>query len=82
MKFILVNGRTPRPQSFCTVCCEPINERYLRDVTTRRNLLQLPVLRRAPCRYRPEQFTIGQWRHDHDLARQFTVANWSRAIAM
>jgi hypothetical protein len=35
MKFILVNGRTPRPQSFSTVCCEPINERYLRDVTTR-----------------------------------------------
>jgi hypothetical protein len=35
MKFILVNGRTPRPQSFCALCCEPIGESYLRDVGTR-----------------------------------------------
>src|SRR5882762_7362464 len=24
MKLVLVNGRTPRPQSFCAWCCEPI----------------------------------------------------------
>jgi len=24
MEFVLVNGRTPRPQSFCALCCEPI----------------------------------------------------------
>ncbi len=35
MKFILVNGRTPRPQSFCASCCEPIGESYLRELTTR-----------------------------------------------
>ena len=35
MKFILVNGRTPRPESFCTLCCEPIGETYLREVATR-----------------------------------------------
>jgi hypothetical protein len=35
MKFVLVNGRTPSPQSFCGLCCEPIGEGYLRDVTTR-----------------------------------------------
>jgi hypothetical protein len=35
MKFILVNGRTPRPQSFCALCCEPIGETYLRDIATR-----------------------------------------------
>jgi hypothetical protein len=35
MKFILVNGRTPRPQACCTWCCEPIGESYLREFTTR-----------------------------------------------
>jgi hypothetical protein len=35
MKFILVNGRTPRPQSSCALCCEPIEETYLREIATR-----------------------------------------------
>ena len=35
MKFVLVNGRTPRPHSFCSLCCEPIGESYLRELTTR-----------------------------------------------
>ena len=35
MKFLLVNGRTPRPRSFCAQCCEPIDESYLRDIATR-----------------------------------------------
>jgi hypothetical protein len=35
MKFILVNGRTPSPQSFCALCCEPIGETYLREIATR-----------------------------------------------
>jgi NAD(P)H dehydrogenase (quinone) len=34
MRFVLVNGRTPRPQSFCAWCCEPIGENYLRELTT------------------------------------------------
>jgi len=34
MWFVLVNGRTPRPQSFCAWCCEPIGENYLRELTT------------------------------------------------
>jgi len=34
MKFVLVNGRTPRPQSFCAWCCEPIGESYLRELAT------------------------------------------------
>jgi len=34
MKFVLVNGRSPRSQSRCSLCCEPIGEGYLRDVTT------------------------------------------------
>jgi hypothetical protein len=35
MKFVLVNGRTPRPHAFCVLCGEPIGESYLRDLTTR-----------------------------------------------
>jgi hypothetical protein len=35
MKFVLVNGRTPRSQSFCALCWEPIGESYLREVATR-----------------------------------------------
>ena len=35
MEFVLVNGRTPRPQSFCVLCCEPIGESYLREIGTR-----------------------------------------------
>ncbi len=34
--FILVNGRSPRPQSFCTFCCEPIQDSYVREIVTRR----------------------------------------------
>jgi hypothetical protein len=33
--FLLVNGRTPSPQSFCALCCEPIGESYLREFATR-----------------------------------------------
>jgi hypothetical protein len=35
MEFVLVNGRIPRPQSFCVLCCEPIGESYLREIGTR-----------------------------------------------
>jgi hypothetical protein len=35
MKFILVNDRKPRQRPFCTTCCEPIQENYLRDIVTR-----------------------------------------------
>ena len=32
-RFLLVNGRTPSPQSFCALCCEPIGD-CLRVVAT------------------------------------------------
>jgi hypothetical protein len=35
MRFILVNGRTPRPQSLCVLCCRPIGASYLREIETR-----------------------------------------------
>jgi hypothetical protein len=34
MRFILINGRTPRPQCFCVLCSEPIGASYLREVGT------------------------------------------------
>jgi len=35
MKFVLVNARRPRPESSCALCCEPIGESYLRELSTR-----------------------------------------------
>jgi hypothetical protein len=35
MKFVLVNGRSPKPQSFCALCCDSIGESYLREIATR-----------------------------------------------
>lgn len=35
MRFVLVNGRAPRPQSFCALCCQPIEKRYVREIATR-----------------------------------------------
>jgi hypothetical protein len=35
VKFVLVSGRTPRPQSSCALCCEPIGDSYLREIATR-----------------------------------------------
>jgi hypothetical protein len=34
MKFVVVNGRTPRQQTRCVLCCEPIEKSYLRELTT------------------------------------------------
>jgi len=35
MRFVLVNGRAPRPQSSCAFCCQPIGNGYLRELATR-----------------------------------------------
>ena len=29
---MMVNGRTPKPPSFCALCCESIGESYLREL--------------------------------------------------
>lgn len=34
MKFVLVNDRTLKPQTYCALCCEPIGESYLRELGT------------------------------------------------
>jgi hypothetical protein len=34
MRFILVNGRTPRPQPRCVMCDRPIAAGYLREIGT------------------------------------------------
>jgi hypothetical protein len=35
MKFVVVNGRSPRLQSTCTQCRKEIGDSYLRDIATR-----------------------------------------------
>lgn len=35
MKFVLVNDRTPRTDSYCALCCEKIGESYVREIGTR-----------------------------------------------
>jgi hypothetical protein len=35
MRFVLVNWRTPSPQSCCAMCDQPFAGSYLRDVETR-----------------------------------------------
>lgn len=34
MRFVLVNSRTPSPQSFCAFCCRTIAASYLREIET------------------------------------------------
>ena len=34
MQFVLVNGRLPGPQRFCTFCCEPMLDGYVREIAT------------------------------------------------
>jgi hypothetical protein len=34
VRFIMVNGRTPRPQCFCVMCDQPIGASYLREIGT------------------------------------------------
>jgi hypothetical protein len=35
MRFVLVNGRTPRQRSLCVMCDQPIGAGYLRELGTR-----------------------------------------------
>jgi hypothetical protein len=35
MRFVLVNWRTPSPQSCCVMCDQPFAGSYLRDIETR-----------------------------------------------
>jgi hypothetical protein len=34
MRFILVNGRKPRPQARCVMCDRPLEKSYLREIGT------------------------------------------------
>jgi hypothetical protein len=34
MRFILVDGRTPRPRSLCVMCDQPVGTNYLREFGT------------------------------------------------
>lgn len=34
MRFVLVNGRSPRPRPSCVMCDQPIEAGYLREIGT------------------------------------------------
>jgi hypothetical protein len=34
VRFIMVNGRTPRPRSSCVMCNQPVGASYLREIGT------------------------------------------------
>ncbi len=34
-KFVLVNDRVPRTDAYCALCCEPIEQGYVRETQTR-----------------------------------------------
>jgi hypothetical protein len=34
-RFVLVNDRTPRADAHCALCCEPIEQGYVREAQTR-----------------------------------------------
>jgi len=44
MNFVLVNGRTPRPQSLCAFCCELIGESYLGGAAALPASVQQPAM--------------------------------------
>jgi hypothetical protein len=35
MKFVLVNNRQPREDAYCALCCEKVEETYVREIQTR-----------------------------------------------
>jgi hypothetical protein len=34
VRFIMANGRTPRPRSLCVMCDQPVGANYLREIGT------------------------------------------------
>ena len=34
VRFVFVNGRTPRGKAHCALCCEKIGDRYVREIST------------------------------------------------
>jgi hypothetical protein len=67
MKFVLVNGRTPRMRSFCALCCKSIGESYLRDIAA-----QLTYCNHEcyvdHCKVPFLHSNIMRWHHDNSPA--------------
>ena len=65
MKFVVVNGRTPRQQTRCALCCEPIGKSYLRELTTQFSYCD-PLCYVAPRKIAAPSATpteVGRGRH-------------------
>ena len=81
MKFILVNGRSPRRESFCSLCYEPIGESYLRELTTRLSFCNGPGDVKSPrvmSRRRAHASVRGRRQGRHTMLSEGTVSLSSR----
>jgi hypothetical protein len=79
MKFVVVNGRTPRQQTRCALCCEPIGKSYLRKLTTQLSYCDHRCYvghRELP----PQRSKSMRWRHDIHRRFEVPAANGSRPI--
>src|SRR5215471_6162174 len=81
MKFVLVNGRTPRPQSFCALCCEPIRESYLRELTTPGSPTAITSATPVTASFPSQRCKSMQGRHDNHRRFEVPATNGSRPIA-
>jgi hypothetical protein len=64
MKFVLVNGRRPRPQSFCALCGEAIGESYCENLQ-RGSLTAITRATPVTARLPPQRFKGLRRRHDN-----------------
>ena len=63
MNFVLVNGRTPRPESFCALCCDAIGETYPRELRTRLSYCSYEYYL-GHCKLAMRGLRIGRGHHD------------------
>jgi len=64
MKFVVVNGRSPRLQSICTRCREQIGDSYPARHRNTAVLLQSQVFTPATARGQSRQFDFRRGRRD------------------
>ena len=63
MKFVVVNGRTPRIRSFCALCCESIAESYLR-ISRRSSSTAVTSATSVTPKFLYSHSNIMRWYHD------------------
>src|SRR5215831_18979625 len=80
MKFVVVNGRTPRPQSFCALCCKSIG-RVICENSQRGSSTAMTSATRVNARLPPQCSKNMRGRHDNHRRFEVPATNGSRPIA-